>query len=220
MASPRQQQALSAGGAALLLLVALGLGAEAVQQYDEQVTVDERLTDAQQAASAQLRRARDSLALSEQVSAQYRALEQAGLFSAIDKPRAIDHAESALRPFLASVSRFQIGGTHEVAPAPLAQASRYQVEMQRVAVDFEPLHEERFLDVWDALAALRGPVGAIENCELHRPSAEGSVPGTGSDRPLPLKAHCLLTWYRLQAAPAPSAAPAPPPAEPESRKAS
>jgi hypothetical protein len=222
MANPRQQLAFSIAGAAALLALSAGMATIALDQYDEQVTLEEKLTRSEQDAQGALRQARESLALSERVSARFRELQRAGLFEPIDKPRAIDQAEATLHPFLAAVSRYQVGGGGELAPAPLAPAGKYQIEIQRVAVDFEPLHEERFLDVWDAVSGLRGPAGGIESCELHRPGKE-AVDNSTSNGQLPaLKARCLLTWYRLHnaAAPAPADAPADAPAGTEPKKES
>ena len=207
MASPKQQLALSVAGAVVLLALSAGMATIAAQQYDEQVTLEEKLARSENEAQNALRQARESVALSERVSARFHALQQAGLFDPIDKPRAIDRAESTLHPYIATVARYQIGGGREVAPSPLAPAAKYQIDIQRVAVDFEPLHEERFLDVWDAIAGLRGPAGGVESCELHRPAKEAVENSAGNGKPAPLKARCLLTWYRLQSAPAAVLAP-------------
>jgi len=208
MASPKQQINLSMGGAALLLALSGAMAYVAFQQYQEQVTLEEKLTRSEQDAQNALRRARDSMALSERVSARFRELQGEGLFDAIDKPRAIDRAEAALHPYMPLVARYQVGGSRENAPSPLAPAARYQIEIERVAVDFEPLHEERFLDVWDAISALRGPAGGVESCELHRPSRDAVENSASNGQLPPIKARCLLTWYRLQSAPATPLAPA------------
>lgn len=207
MASPKQQLVLSIGGAALLLALSGAMAYIAFQQYEEQVTLEDKLTRSEQDAQNELRHARESLALSERVSARFRELQGAGLFDPIDKPRAIDRAETALHPYMPLVARYQIGGGREMAPSPLAPAGRYQIEIERVAVDFEPLHEERFLDVWDAISGLRGPAGGVESCEMHRPTREVVENSASNGKLPPIKARCLLTWYRLQTAPAAPLAP-------------
>lgn len=207
MASARQQIGLSIGGAALLLALSGVMAYVAFEQYEEQVTLEDKLVRSEQDAQDALRRARESLALSERVSARFRELQGAGLFDPIDKPRAIDRAEAALHPYMPLVARYQVGGGRENAPSPLAPAARYQIEIERVAVDFEPLHEERFLDVWDAISGLRGPAGGIESCELHRPSRDVVENSASNGQLPPIKARCLLTWYRLQAAPTAPLAP-------------
>jgi len=208
MASPRQQLAVSVACAALLLALSGAMAYVAFATYEEQITLEDTLARSEHDAQSALRRASESLALSERVSARFAALQGAGLFEPIDKARAIDRTEAALHPYMPLVARYQIGGGTESAPAPLAAAARYQIEIQRVAVDFEPLHEERFLDVWDALSVLRGPAGGVESCELHRPTQDAVESSANSGRLAPIKARCLLTWYRLQNAPAPPAAPA------------
>jgi hypothetical protein len=208
MASPRQQLVLSIAGAALLLAASAGMAFVAMQQYEEQVTLEEKLARSEADAQNALRQARESVALSQRVSARFQALQHAGLFDPIDKPRAIDRAEAVLHPYAATVARYQIGGGRELAPAPLAPAARYQIEIQRVAVDFEPLHEERFLDVWEAMSGLRGPAGGVESCELHRPTREVVENSAGNGQLPPIKARCLLTWYRLQGVQSPALAPA------------
>jgi hypothetical protein len=219
MVSARQQFIVSAAAAAVLLAVSGAMAFLAEDQYEEQVTLEEKLVRSENEAHNALAQARESVALAEHVSARYQALERSGLFEAIDKPRAIDRAEAILQPYIATVARYQVGGSHETAPSPLAPAGRYQIDIQRVAVDFEPLHEERFLDVWGAIAGLRGPAGGIESCDLQRPTAEAMDNGITSAKLAPLKAHCLLTWYRLQAAPVNAVAPAgATPAATETRK--
>ena len=209
MASPKQQLVLSIGGAAFLLALSGAIAYLAFDKYEEQVTLEDTLARSEQDARNALQRASESLALSARVSARFSELQAAGLFDPIDKPRAIDGADAALHPYLALVARYQIGGGSETAPVPLAPAARYQIQIQRVAVDFEPLHEERFLDVWEAISGLRGPAGGVENCELHRPARDAVESGATSGQPPTMKARCLLTWYRLQSAPAIPAVPAP-----------
>ncbi len=208
MASPKRQIRLSMGGAAAVLALSGAMADVAVEQYEEQVTLEDKLARSEQDAQDALRRVRESLALSERVSARFRDLQGAGLFDAIDKPRAIDRTEAALHPYMPLVARYQVGGSRESAPSPLAPAARYQIEIARVAVDFEPLHEERFLDVWDAISRLRGPAGGVESCELHRPSRDVVENSASNGQLPPIKARCLLTWYRLQNAPAAPLAPA------------
>lgn len=208
MASVKQQLAISIGGAAVLLALSVAASSTAYQQYEEQVSLETTLARSEMEAQSALRRARDSLALSQRVSARFADLQAAGLFDPIDKPRAIDHTEAALHPYLPLVAHYQVGGGRETAPAPLAPAAQYQIDIQRVAVDFEPLHEERFLDVWDAISSLRGPAGAVESCELHRPARDVVENSANNGQLAPIKARCLLTWYRLQAAPAATLAPA------------
>jgi hypothetical protein len=199
---------MSIAGAVALLGLSAGMAYLAMDQYEEQVTLEEKLGRAERDAQNALHQARESLALSERVSARFQELQRAGLFDPIDKPRAIDRAEASLHPYFATVARYQIGGGREIAPAPLAPAAKYQIDIEHVAVDFEPLHEERFLDVWDAIAGLRGPAGGVESCELHRPTKEAVDNSAGNGQLPPLKARCLLTWYRLQGVPAATLAPA------------
>jgi hypothetical protein len=217
MASIGRAQLGSALAATALLAGSLAMGSLAERRYDEQMTLEQQLLRSEAAARTALQRAQDSLELSRRVSQRFAELRDAGLFEAIDKPRAIDRAEARLRPYFGAIARYQIGGSHEVVPAPLPAVSRYQIDIERVAVDFEPLHEERFLDVWSAIAALRGPVGSVESCKLDRPAAEVAASAGGAGGMPPLKARCLLTWYRLQSAPPASAAGgAPAPAAPRS----
>ena len=203
-ATRRNYISLGIAGAIFALAGALGVDTENV--YQERVLRERELLRAEAEAQRSLHAVRDQLELAQHMSSRYRALQEQGLFDDINKPAAIDRAESALRPYAAAVTRYQIGGSHEVAPSPLDQSAQYQIQIERVAVDFEPLHEERFLHVWDAITSLRGPAGGVESCELHRatgPTAGVPAPANPSHKamPIPLTARCLLTWYRLRAAP-------------------
>jgi len=188
--------------------VSAGLAWMALQEYEDQLSLEDRLTQAEASAQSALHRARDSMDLRARVAGPYEALAQAGLFAPLDKAQAIDRTEAVLRPHLASIYRYQVGGSHEQLPAPQTGADSYQIELERVSVEFEPLHEERFLDIWKSVAALRAPVGAIENCDLHRGEEVNAPSGSAIESPpiAYMKARCLLTWYRLQG-PASSTAP-------------
>jgi hypothetical protein len=217
MLDSRRRTAISLAIAASIFALAAGLAWYADDLYDQRVVREHELLRAEAEAQHSLRTARDQVELAERVSSRYRALEDAGVFSAIDKPAAIDQAESTLRPFAVAITRYQIGGGHEIAQSPLERSGQYQIEVQRVAVDFEPLHEERFLQVWEAIASLRGPLGGIENCEMHRAPQQNAQQHAALEQarraaPEPLTARCLLTWYRLHgaAAPEPGAASARP----------
>ncbi|SPE22989.1 exported hypothetical protein [Burkholderiales bacterium] len=206
MLDARRRSVISLALAGSIFALAAGLAWYADDLYDQRVVREQELLRAEVDAQRALRTARDQVELAEHVSSRYRALEEAGIFAAIDKPVAIDRAEATLRPYAAAVTRYQIGGGREAAQSPLERSGQYQIEIQRVAVDFEPLHEERFLQVWDAIAALRGPVGGVESCELHRPTLQASLQHASSEAsrkaaPDPLTARCLLTWYRLHGAP-------------------
>ena len=201
---------LTAAAAVVGVSAALAWAADSV--YQQRVLRERELLRAESDAQRSLRSAREQLELAQHMSSRYRALQDAGLFDPIDKPVAIDRAEAALRPYAAAVTRYQIGGSRETVHPPLDRSGQFQIDIERVVVDFEPLHEERFLHVWDAISSLRGPAGSIESCELHRPVGQSSGARTGSDAarkveaPAPLAARCLLTWYRLRAAPASEAA--------------
>lgn len=200
MVDPRRVLACSAVAAVSLFAISAGMGWYAQQQYDEQVGIEQRLLRAESDARSALRRARDSMDLSKRVEARFNDLQDAGIFEPVEKPRSIDRAEAILRPHFDDIARYQIGGSHEVVPSPLAAAAKYGIDVERVSIEFEPLHEDRFLDVWEAIAALRGPVGGVENCQLQRPQDTAPQAAGVHMRQAPLKAHCLLTWYRFQPA--------------------
>jgi len=205
MFDARGRFAASLAMAASIFALAAALAWYAEDLYEQRVVREQELLRAEADAQRALRSARAQVELAERVSSRYLALQGAGIFAAVDKPVAIDRAEATLRPYAAAVTRYQIGGSHEVAQSPLERSSQYQIEIQRVAVDFEPLHEERFLHVWEAIASLRGPLGGIESCELHRPAELSSQQRSAAElgraaAPQPLTARCLLTWYRLHGA--------------------
>jgi hypothetical protein len=195
MDSAKRRVAVSLCVATGVLVASSGLAAMAYQEFDDQVTLAQRLDDSEAQAKSALEQARASLELARRVGARYAQLQGAGFFEPIDKPRAIDWAEAQLGPHFDAVSHYQIGGSNESAPLP---GARYQVDLSRVSIDFEPLHEERFLDVWNAIASIRGAVGSVENCELKRPQEEISVGGASGAKVAHIKARCLLTWYRLE----------------------
>jgi len=215
MAEVRREVAISLGLAAVVMAVAGSLLWDVLSDFKQNAERERKYLTAQAEADRALRSAREQLELAQRVSGEYFALQGSGIFNPINKTAAIDRAEASLRPYAVAVTRYQIGGGHETAPAPDERIARYQLDIQRVAIEFEPLHEERFVDVWNAISALRGVAGSVESCELHRP-AEANAQERARQAmlhdtaPNPLKARCLLTWYRLQAAPSDAAAAAAP----------
>jgi len=204
---PKYERAVvvSLASAGLLLTIAALFAWMAFDNYDSYVNHERSYLLAQSEADRALRTAREELELGQRVTRRYQELAAGGMFTGVNKPVAIDRAESILRPYAAAVTHYQIGGGHEMAVSPLEKTSQMQIDIQRVAIEFEPLHEGRFLEVWRAIAGLRGPVGGIESCEINRPqeaSAEekARLASLGDVPAVALKARCLLTWYRLPAA--------------------
>lgn len=205
MGKLRREYVLSLALAAVVFCIAALLAWYALAVYNRSAEQERRFLVAKADAERNLHTAQDQLDLADRVSGPYFALQGAGIFTPINKPVAIDRAEALLKPYAVAVTHYQIGGSHETAPAPDERAAHYQLAIERVAIEFEPLHEERFLQVWSAISALRGPVGSVENCEMHRPPEataqdRARLALTHDSAPSPVKARCLLTWYRLQPA--------------------
>lgn len=215
MPRPNRRILLSAAGALAVLAAAGTLVGSAWNLYVERQERDLHLGSTETAVRMRERAAQAQIDLVDALHDRYAQLEAAGAFRVMDKAVEIDRAEARLRPYAVQVTRYQIGGTIDEAmatnaaaqvsaapPAPVdpsaasASAPAFELETQRALVEFEPLHEGRFLQVWGAISELRGTLGAVDSCRLER---NETAPTQGAvAQGATLKARCVLSWYRLR----------------------
>ena len=154
----------------------------------------------------------EELAAIELASDSFSRLRKDGVLGELNKTRLLDQVESALIPFGDAVVDYKLEGYKEFSRPALVALARHKFGSHRLTLNFRPLHEEEFIDVWRALSASSSGVNTIESCELSRkasmvegtsaaePDAVNAQGGAGSTtKPVTrLEAQCVLTAYTIR----------------------
>ncbi len=122
----------------------------------------------EQLAKRHLASLSDELAAINLASASYTKLLEDGVLGDLNKTRLLDQIEAALMPFGDALQDYKLDGYKEFSRPALSGLNRHKFGLHRLQVNFKPLHEGEFMQVWRALAGSSSGVIPIESCDLIR----------------------------------------------------
>ncbi len=201
---------------AVLVLVIISIAVAILVWSYSRYTADNRAqienVRKEQGAKRRLFSLIEELAAIELASDSFSRLRKDGVLGELNKTRLLDQVESALIPFGDAVVDYKLEGYKEFSRPALVALTRHKFGLHRLTLNFRPLHEEEFIDVWRALSASGSGINTVESCELSRKAsfvdginaaaADTGSPDSsagGTTKPVTrLEAQCVLTAYTIR----------------------